>query len=170
MSTTEIGPPTQDSGQATSEPSLPTSSPITGVSGSHSTRSTLSNNEYETQRFFEGSASPPPAGSAFTKTGVLYKETKSTGVPAVIPEKTLSFKFTAVFERCEPGQYVVQWHVNFLENLSIPSGLRLSVNVSYDARVELALFNNDSIKRCENSGLQVDFVQFRPITIAYTRP
>jgi len=31
------------------------------------------------------------------------------------------------------------------------------------ARVELALFNNDSIKRCENSGLQVDFVQLRPI-------
>ncbi|KAF9345771.1 hypothetical protein BGX34_004464, partial [Mortierella sp. NVP85] len=38
------------------------------------------------------------------------------------------------------------------------------------ARVELALFNDDSIKRCENSGLQVDFVQFRPIAIAYTRP
>jgi len=38
------------------------------------------------------------------------------------------------------------------------------------ARVELALFNNDGIRRFENSGLEVDSVQFRPIAVAYERP
>ncbi|KAK3824980.1 MAG: hypothetical protein J3Q66DRAFT_419865 [Benniella sp.] len=217
MSTTEIplnnlGPPTQDSDQASREPLLSILSPTPSVSCRSSARSAAANDEDEAhRRFFRDSSSPPPGGSAFTTTGV---ETKSTGVSAVIPEKTLTFKFTAEFEGCEPGQYVVQWRVSFLENLSIPSGLRLSVNVSYDAepmnttgsldvimsseslqdavrggkydlrleelvviqphkghaRVELALFNNDSIKRSENSGLQVDFVQLRPIAIAYERP
>lgn len=38
------------------------------------------------------------------------------------------------------------------------------------AHVQVELCNNDSIERCEHSGFQVDFVEFKPITIASERP
>ncbi|KAK3824979.1 MAG: LOW QUALITY PROTEIN: hypothetical protein J3Q66DRAFT_326600 [Benniella sp.] len=214
MSTTEIsptilGPPTQDNGQASREPMLSILSPTPTVPCRSPAGSTAANDEGEAhRRFFRDSSTP----STFTC---------SAGVSVVIPEKTHTFKFTADFKECQAGHYVVQWRVNLLEDLSIPSGLRFSVDITYDseeidtttlldsvmpseslqglagnqdpavrggkydlrleelvviqphegqARVELALFNNDGIRRFENSGLEVDSVQFRPTATAYKRP
>ncbi|KAK3824978.1 MAG: hypothetical protein J3Q66DRAFT_326588 [Benniella sp.] len=217
MSTTEIplnnlGPPTQDSGQVSREPLQSILSPTPRVPCRSSAGSAAANDEGEAhRRFFRDSSTPPTFTCSDTP----------AGVSVVIPEKTHTFKFTADFKECQAGHYVVQWRVNLLEDLSIPSGLRFSVNITYDseeidtttlldsvmpseslqglagnqdpavrggkydlrleelvviqphegqARVELALFNNDGIRRFENSGLEVDSVQFRPTATAYKRP
>ncbi|KAF9942197.1 hypothetical protein BGZ65_007729, partial [Modicella reniformis] len=45
----------------------------------------------------------------------------------------LATKFVAEFKDRRVGHYIVRWRVKLLQGFSIPTGLRFSVSVSYDA-------------------------------------